>query len=71
MKLFLLELLLKVLKSDMTKELIGLSVNKLLNHTEDGITKDVATTMIEGIAKSKMNPATGDMFTDVLKVLGK
>ena len=71
MKQFLLDLLVKALKSETTKELIGLLVNKLVNHTEDGITKDVAKTMIEGIAKSKMNPTTDDMFTDVFKVLGK
>lgn len=71
MKQFLLGLLVKALKSETTKELIDLSVNKLVNHTEDGITKDVAKTMIDGIAKSKMNPTTDDMFTDVFKVLGK
>lgn len=71
MKQFLLGLLVKALKSETTKELIDLSVNKLVNHTEDGITKDVAKTMIDGIAKSKMNPTTDDMFADVFKVLGK
>lgn len=71
MKQFLLGLLVKALKSETTKELICLLVNKLVNHTEDGITKDVAKTMIDGIAKSKMNPTTDDMFTDVFKVLGK
>ena len=71
MKQFLLGLLVKALKSETTKELIGLLVNKLVNHIEDGITKDVAKTMIDGIAKSKMNPTTDDMFTDVFKVLGK
>lgn len=71
MKQFLLGLLVKALKSETTKELIGLLVNKLVNHIEDGITKDIAKTMIDGIAKSKMNPTTDDMFTDVFKVLGK
>lgn len=71
MKQFLLDLLVKALKSETTKELISLLVNKLVNHTEDGITKDIAKTMIDGIAKSKMNPTTDDMFTDVFKVLGK
>ena len=71
MKQFLLGLLVRALKSETTKELIGLLVNNLVNHTEDGITKDVAKTMIDGIAKSKMNPTTDDMFTDVFKVLGK
>ena len=71
MKQFLLGLLVKALKSETAKELIGLLVNKLVNHIEDGITKDVAKTMIDGIAKSKMNPTTDDMFTYVFKVLGK
>ena len=71
MKQFLLGSLVKALKSETTKELIGLLVNKLVNHIEDGITKDVAKIMIDGIAKSKMNPTTDDMFTDVFKVLGK
>ena len=71
MKKFLLDLLVKTLKSETTKDLIGLLVNKLVNQTDHGSTKDVAKTMIDGIAKSKMNPTTDDMFTDVLQALGK
>ena len=66
---FILKLILSVMKTEATKELIGLSVNRLLEHKEDGITKDVAKVMIDGISKSKMNPTTDSMFTTALKSL--
>ena len=62
-------LLLKLLSAEATKTLIGLAINKLLEHKEDGITKDIAKIMIDGIAKSKMNPTTKDVFKDAIEVL--
>lgn len=65
----LLNFLLKLLTSETTKTLIGIGVNKLLEHKTDGITSDVAQVMIDGIAKSKANPTTNDVFNDALLLI--
>ena len=65
----LLNFFLKLLTSEATKTLIGIGVNKLLEHKKDGITSDVAQVMIDGIAKSKANPTTDDMFKDVISLI--
>ena len=65
----LLNFLLKLLTSEATKTLIGIGVNKLLEHKKDGITSDVAQVMIDGIAKSKANPTTNDVFNDALLLI--
>ena len=65
----LLNFLLKLLTSEATKTLIGIGVNKLLEHKTDGITSDVAQVMIDGIAKSKANPTTNDVFNDALLLI--
>lgn len=65
----ILNILLKLLTSEATKTLIGIGVNKLLEHKTDGITSDIAQVMIDGIAKSKSNPTTTDVFTDVVNQL--
>lgn len=67
----LLNILLKLLTSEATKTLIGIGVNKLLDHSKDGITSDIAKTMIDGVAKSKANPTSEDVFSDALKLLDK
>ena len=67
----LLNLVLKLLTSEATKTLIGIGVNKLLEHSEDGITSDIAKVMIDGISKSKANPTSTDVFNDALKLLDK
>ena len=67
----LLNLALKLLTSEAVKTLIGLGVNKLLEHSKDGITKDIAKTMIDGVVKSKQNPITSDVVNDALKLLDK
>lgn len=67
----LLNLLLKLLTSEATKTLIGIGVNKLLEHSKDGITSDIAKVMIDGISKSKANPTSTDVFNDALKLLDK
>ena len=64
---FLLNLGMKVLTSDATKTLIAIGVNKLLEHKTDGITSDIAQVMIDGIAKSKANPTTTDVFEAAIK----
>ena len=65
----LLNFLLKLLTSEATKTLIGIGVNKLLEHKKDGITSDIAQVMIDGIAKSKSNPTTSDVFNDALLLI--
>ena len=65
----LLNFLLKLLTSEATKTLIGVGVNKLLEHKTDGITSDVAQVMIDGIVKSKSNPTTNDVFNDALLLI--
>lgn len=67
----LLNFFLKLLTSEATKTLIGVGVNKLLEHKKDGITSDIAQVMIDGIVKSKANPTTEDIFTDALKLMDK
>lgn len=67
----LLNLALKMLTSEAVKTLIGLGVNKLLEHSKDGITKDISKVMVEGIAKSKANPTSKDVFNEALKLLDK
>lgn len=66
---FLVPFLMKLISAELTKTVIGYGVNKLLEHTDDGITKDVAQVMIDGIAKSKANPTTQEMFADALSVI--
>ena len=67
----LLNFLLKLLTSEATKTLIAIGVNKLVEHKKDGITSDVAQVMIDGIAKSKANPTTTDVFNDAIVLLGR
>lgn len=67
----LLNILLKVLTSEATKTLIGIGINKLLEHSKDGITNDIAKVMIDGVAKSKANPTSTDVFKDAVKLLDK
>ena len=68
---FLIKLALKLLTSEATKTLIAIGVNKLLEHKTAGITSDIAQTMIDGIAKSKMNPTKEEVFTDAIALLKK
>lgn len=65
----ILNILLKLLTSEATKTLIGIGVNKLLEHSKDGITSDIAKVMINGIIESKANPTSKDVFESALKDL--
>lgn len=64
-----LNLVFKVATSQVAKTAIALAINKLLDHKDDGITKDIAETMIDGIARSKANPTTEDLFADAMLTL--
>lgn len=67
----LLNILLKVLTGKAMESLIGMGINKLLNHQEEGIGKELSRTMINGIAKSKLNPTTTETFKEALELLDK
>ena len=65
----MLAFLINLISTDLAKSIIALAINKLLAHSSDGITKDIANTMIDGIAKSKANPTTDELFADAIKAL--
>ncbi len=67
----LLNLALKLLTGKAMESLIAIGINKLLNHQEDGIGKELSKTMINGIAKSKLNPTTTETFKEALELLDK
>ena len=64
-----LSILMSILSSEMTKQLIGLGVKKLLDHSKDGITKDIASVMLDGVAQSRANNASIDLITAVKSAL--
>jgi len=65
----IINLVLKVATSEVAKTAIAYGINKLLEDKKDGITKELAETMIDAVAKSKANPTTADVFTDAMLVL--
>lgn len=65
----ILQFILKMATSEVAKIAIAMGVNKLLEAKDDGITKDIAETMIEGIAKSQANPTKVEMFDAAIKTL--
>ena len=60
-----LQLLLKLLTSEMTKSLIGLAIRKLLEAKDDGVTKDVINVVLDGAVKSKSNNLE---FKDIVSI---
>lgn len=66
---FLIQILIKFATSEVAKTAIAIGINKLLEAKGDGITKDIALTMVDAVAKSKMNPTTADVFVDARKLL--
>lgn len=68
---FLIQLLLKFATSKAAEQLVAIGVNKLLASKDAGIGKELAGTMINGIAESKHNPTTKDVFSAALGSLGK
>lgn len=61
--------LVKMITSEMAKSLIALLVKKLLDHKKDGVTKDVAVAMLDGIAKSRANNVPADAFEAIKSAL--
>lgn len=66
---FALNIIFKLLTSELAKTAIAIALNKLLEAKGDGITKEIAITMIDAIAKSKRNPTTSEVFDDARKLL--
>lgn len=69
MLLYVIRMLLILAKTEVVKEAIGVGVNKLLKSKEDGITKDIAKVMIDGIVASKSNPTKYESFKGVIDEL--
>jgi len=65
-----LKILLKLLTSEMTKRLIGYAIQKLLEHKEDGVTKDVIKMVIDGAIESKANSLSIQDVLPIKKLLG-
>lgn len=65
-----LNVLVKAISSQMAKALIGLAIKKLLDAKDDGITKDVIKTVIDGAVESKRNDLTLADTLSVRKALG-
>lgn len=61
--------LVKMVTSEMAKVLIGLLVKKLLDHKSDGVTKDVAEAMLDGIARSRANKLHVSVVEDMKAML--
>ena len=59
-------IIVKMVTSEMAKMLIAMLVKKLLDHSKDGVTKEVSIAMLDGIAKSRANNVPEDAF-DVIK----
>ena len=59
-------ILVSMVTSDVAKALIALLVKKLLDHSKDGVTKEVSIAMLDGIAKSRANNVPEDAF-EVIK----
>lgn len=61
--------LFKILTSKLVESLIAKGIHYLVNHKTAGVSKDLAKTVINGVAKSEHNPTTQEMFKDALAVL--
>lgn len=61
-----LKILMMALSSNMTKKLIAEGFKKLLAHSSDGVTKDIAVIAMDSIAMSRANDAPVDAF-DIIK----
>lgn len=66
---FIIPFIIKMVSTQVAKTAIALAINKLLAAKDDGITKEIAETMIDAIARSKANPTTSDLFKDAMLTL--
>lgn len=65
----MITLIIRMVSTQVAKTIIAMAINKLLEAKTDGITKDIAETMIDAIARSKANPTTADLFNDAMLAL--
>lgn len=64
-----INILVKAITSDMAKMLIAMLIKKLLDSKTDGVTKDVAEAMLDGVAQSRANGVATDAFDLIKKTL--
>ena len=64
-----LSVIVKVVTSDMAKALIAMLIKKLLDSKTDGVTKDVAEAMRDGVAQSRANGVATNAFDLIKKTL--
>ncbi len=64
-----LTFLTRFITSKVAEQLIALLISKVIASQKQGIGKDLAVTMINGIVESKQNPSTSKLFTTALKSL--
>lgn len=72
LKANLLSLIVKAVTSNMAETLIAMGVKKLLASKTSGIGKELATSLIDAVAKSKMNDVPENAFDAIKQTyLGK
>lgn len=64
-----LKLLLSALSSELTKQLIGLAIRKLVEHKSDGVTKEVIEAVLDGAVESRRNTLTEQDTLPIKKAL--
>jgi len=64
-----MSILVVIINSNTTKVLIGMLFKKLLESKDDGITKDVITTVLDAAVASKRNDLTEDMVSPLRSML--
>lgn len=69
--MFVIKVLLNFISTDQNKVLIEDNIKKLLNHETDGITKDLAYTMLTSIVTSTVNEVSANMVSEALTTLKK
>lgn len=64
-----LKLFLSALSSELTKQLIGLAIRKLVEHKSDGVTKEVIEAVLDGAVESRRNTLTEQDTLPIKKAL--
>lgn len=62
-------ILMKILTSNAVETLIAMGLKYLVEHKTYGIGKELASSVIDSVAKSKANPTTDGMFKEALGAL--
>lgn len=64
-----MSIVVKMITSEMAKQLIGLAIKKLVEHKKDGVTKEVIEAVLDGAVKSRENNLTLSDVAPILSVL--